>query len=339
MKICRGALALVALLGLTGAKSLIVVSDRPLPLETAADVRWLDGDNVAVLDALQGIAKVPVAGARATPSWLPEWSSPKSSHPLHLGVSEGHIVAADMAFQLRWCERHGSRSGLIPLEYFADVDINGPRLLIAGLRRDDNGNLGADGATAWIGTIEGGDRSLRPVLPFVTRNSIEGCAGFGIGVVRFLRDGSFIVVPGAEPDIYLYDRNARLQRKWPTVPLGIEAPCDMPYDKRVAMYVSPIGRQEWVNRRTIIDEILDTPDGPAAITRKTSGGKTTWDLVLLAGPSPVVIPLPFTSPSKWAHLTADARNGRIAFLIFDRLLAKHDNGAPPRLIVARWSAP
>jgi hypothetical protein len=113
----------------------------------------------------------------------------------------------------------------------------------------------------------------------------------------------------------------------------------MPPEQGLAFSTNPVARQEWVNRRTIIDEILNTPDGPAVVLRKTSVGKTTtWDLVFLAAKSPVVPPLPFTSPSRWAHVTADTRNGRVVFLVSDRLW-KAQGGAPPRLIVARWNAP
>src|SRR5260370_41366139 len=98
-----------------------------------------------------------------------------------------------------------------------------------------------------------------------------------------------------------------------------------------------VARQEWVNRRAMVDEIIDTPAGPALIVRKVSDGATQWEMLLLNGPSPKAQKLPFSSPSPWALISAATRGDRIAFLIGDRLENPND-GAPARLILADWKS-
>ncbi len=222
------------------------------------------------------------------------------------------------------------------VEYIIDLDLNDGQLLVSGLRRDRAGKVGLDGAIAWFGSLNAGEEGLKPVLPFHDRSAIQNCAGFGLGVVRFLRDGSFIIVPGAEPDIFLFGRDGRLQHTWRTDKLGVDTPCTMSLEQKTLLGTTPVAREEWVNRHPMIDEVIDTPDGPAAIIRTLKSGRTTWETVVLNSDSGVRFTLPFSSRSPWAHLAADTRGRRSAFLILDRL-ALLDGGATPRLILTQWS--
>ena len=98
----------------------------------------------------------------------------------------------------------------------------------------------------------------------------------------------------------------------------------------------PAARQEWVNRHTMIDEVVDTPAGPAVIVRTRRNGRTHWEMVVLNGDAGVRFTLPFSSGSPWAHVSSDTRGRRSVFLILDRL-ALIDGGPTPRLILTEWS--
>lgn len=300
-------------------------------------MRWLDDATVAIAEPERGIAKVALTSGRLVVRWLPEW--PRSSGPgtvyRHLAVSDDRIASADFAFMVRWHARKDGESGMLIAEYIADLDVAGDRLLISGMRRDDKGKLGRDGATAWLGTLSGGERSLKPILPFRERKAVEDCAGFGLGVVRFLRTGAFIVIPGTEPDIYLYDSAGHLRRTWATDALGVDAQCRLTPEQKSELWIDPPAREAWVNRRTTIDDVFETPAGPAVIIRTRKDGRTSWDLALLDDEKPERLTLPFTSSSAWAHVEADSRGGKIAFLIGDGTSRFHD-APPPRIVLVRW---
>ena len=319
-------------------RSLKIVMEYPMPMNAAADVRWVDDSTILVSDLARGVGEVTLpASGPATVSWLPEWPPPTGpgTQVKHLALSGDRIAGADMPFLLRWHARQGKESGQMVMEYIADIDLFGDRLLVTGLRRDAAGKMGMDGAMAWIGSLSAGEDGLKPVLPFRDQDAIMRCAGFGLGVVRFLSDGSFVIVPGAEPDIFLYGRDGHLQHIWRAEALGVDDPCgSISKEQQKMLWTNPVGRQEWVNRHPMIDEVIDTPDGPAVIIR-TRATRTTWEMVVLNGDAGARFTLPFSSGSPWAHVSADTRRGRTVFLMVDRT-AGRDGGPTPRLIVTEW---
>jgi len=330
--------------------TLSIVAEYPTALGLAPDVRWAGDGSILIADLARGVglATLPASGNLAV-SWLPEWPPPTGPglQPEHIAISGDRIVAGDRVFMLRWHARHGHESGQIPIYFIADLDLNGDRLLVSGMRRDPAGKMGMDGAMAWLGSLSAGEAGLKPILPFHDRDDIARCTGLGLGVVRFLRDGSFIVVPATEPGIFLFGPDGHLQRNWQTDAIGIEATCGLSQDQPRVFARSAVARQEWGNRRAVIDEVIDTPDGPAVVIRSCGKGKTTWEMVVLNGGPGVRFTLPFSSSSPWAHLSADTRGRRAIFLITDRLLDRDDgppvhlvvrkDGAAPRLVLTEWS--
>ena len=314
-----------------------IVSEHAISLRDASDVRWVDADHVLVTDTYNGIVRLSLSGSDVVS--LPEWPHPNGPGTSYtcLAISGDTVVVGDFAFSFRWRERGKTALHREFQEFIADLDLDGDRILLSGLRRDSDGKMGQDGAFAWIGSLRGGERSLRPVLPFRDMGSIENCASFGLGAVRFLSNGSFMVVPGAEGGIYLYDKSAKLQRVWQTDPLGIDTDCEMSREQQSALGPNVVARQQWVNRRRIVDEILDTPAGPALIARKVTPAGTHWDLILLASDGSVSErSLPFESSSPWAHVAAATRANRAVFVIADRVPPSVKRTAPPRLILAEW---
>jgi hypothetical protein len=349
------ALVLLAVAGAASAPRvqplhrLSVIAEYPTALGMATDVRWAGDDSVLISDLERGIgqATLPASG-EVNVSWLPEWPRPAGAglQPKHIAFSGDRIVSGDMAFMLQWHARHGHESGQIPVEYIADLDLNGDQLLVSGMRRDQAGNMGLDGAMAWLGSLTAGEAGLKPILPFHSEDEIMRCSGFGLGVVRFLRDGSFIVVPATEPGVFLFSPDGHLRRTWQSDAIGVEATCGLSKDQRPAFARSPATRQEWVNRRPMIDEVIETPDGPAVVIRSRGKEKTTWEMVVLNGDAGVRVALPFSSSSPWAHVAADTRGRRTVFLVADRLLDRagppvhlvlRKDGAAPRLVLTEWS--
>ena len=313
-----------------------VIADRPVPvIRYGVDVRWVDANHVLVADYLQGVARVDVTSASIT--WLDEWPKPKGlgNGYYHLALSDKYVVASDFVFLMQWRRRTADAPiQKMVWESIGDVDIDGDRLLLAGLHRDEQGRYASDGTIAWLGTLSGGEGSLRPILPFKSLNAVSGCASFDLGKVRFLKDGSFIVVPGAEPGVYLFSKEGRVQRIWPSSVFGLDIDCDFPFEEKSMMLMKPLMRNQWLNRRAIIDEVIETPAGPAVIIRKVTNKTTHWDLLLLNSATPVPQPLPITSPSPWAHISGDVRGNRVVFVIADHEML--EGGAPSRMILMGW---
>jgi hypothetical protein len=319
--------------------SLAVVAQYEMPMNAAQDVRWADDRSVLIADLERGIGQVTLpASGKATVAWLPEWPPPTGRDTLvhHLALSGDRIAAAGMVFTLRWHERQGQASGQMAVYYITDLDLNGDRLLVSGLRFDAAGKFAGDGAMTWLGSLSAGEEGLKPILPFRDQEEIRRCTGFGLGVVRFLHDGSFIIVPGTEPDVFLFGRDGKLQRTWRTDALGIEARCGLDKEQSRALFANPVGRQEWVNRRAIVDEVVDTPDGPGLIIRTLKNGIPMWEMVVLNGDGSTRFTLPFSSADPFAHVTSDTRGRRTIFLTVDRLVGRGDK-ITSRLIVMEWS--
>lgn len=335
MKRASSFLAVVLLAGCAAAPAPpaaapVPLIERELTLARPTDIRWADGGHVLITDLEQGIARFGIADLEPA-EWLPEWPAGQGigTRYMYLGRSERFLATGDLAFGLRW--RGTAVDDAIvsqPIEYIADLDVHGDRLLLAGLRRDTNATLGADGAFAWLAPLPGG--ALRPILPFTNRGAVENCAGFNVATVRFLRDGSFVIVPGAEPGIYLYDAEGRLQRNFDVEPLHLLSECQMSREEQSLVSRQPEARQRWINRRRIVDDVIELSSGPALIIRSRQSDVTRWELVPLG--TTEARPLPFSSPSPWAHAAADARDGRLAILVADQVPDRED-GARPRLIV------
>ena len=206
----------------------------------------------------RGMDRQQMGGYSSDRGYFDDWRNQGGigSRYMYLGRSQSFVATADLAFGLRW-RGNGSSDAIVsqPIEYVADLDVHGDRLLLAGLRRDDAGKLGADGAFVWLASLP--DGALRPILPFTSRGAIENCAGFHVATVRFMSDGSFVIVPGAEPGIYLYDAQGRLQRSFDSERLNLLSQCQMSRDEHTLATSQPEARQRWINRHRIVDEVVE----------------------------------------------------------------------------------
>ena len=134
------------------------------------------------------------------------------------------------------------------------------------------------------------------------------------------------------------EREGRLTRVWKSDDLGLDVNCDMTRDEQMVLGTKPFARQQWVNRRAMVDDIVSTPSGPAVIIRRVAGGRTKWQIAILGEGATSRHELPVTSSSPWAHLAAESRGNSLVLLVADRI-PDAPEGAPPRLIHLQWSAP
>lgn len=352
----RGAVLLLALAGaatLEGAEpGLRLVSETVLPahLERARDVRWASSESVYLAVSLTGTVELaldPVGND--VKQVIPDGHGPEAIWlTSRLGASDAYLAAAAPVFLVGWKSR--STAGLQGREVFEDIediDVAANRLVVLGFRRDEKGRIASDGAIAWMGSLDLGLTDLKAVAfsqAGVGARPMDSCANFEIGAVRFLPDGTFVVLPGAESGVFLFDSEGRLLHTWETTALGLDRLCDFDDPQRDLFSRNPLARWAWINQFRTVDEVLPLPEGPGLVIRKVAAAGTGWELTLLRRTgSARTSELPISSPSSNAHLRADIRGQRVAFLIYDEASSfeegpKKEAAKLPRLIVGELSA-
>lgn len=320
-----------------------VLTDQVLlpALAWPRDIRWSGPDSVYLALAPGGVVELRI-DSPAEPRFLvalPEMPS-RATNAERLAASRDWLVVGSMAFAVRWKghERAGF-AGELSLEYVADLDLRQDRLLVVGIRRDKEGRLGGDGNLAWLGRLGEPFERFRPVLPSRSGPGVaamEACAPLEVSAARFLADGSFLVVPGAEPGIFRYGPDGQLRRTWDSDLLGIGDPCDMPKEAGILLSADPEARARWLNRRRVVEDVLPLTSAPAVVVRERVGERTWWDAVLLhEDGSTETIRLPIASSSPRSRLRGDVRGERVALLVATW-------GAPPgeqlehRLVIGRF---
>lgn len=319
-----------------------ILSDRELPaaLAKATDVRWAGDRSIYLALRDQGVVEIPLEPAPALPREVVAGGAQLGGffYSTLLGASARHLVAAapgmaftsvDLGTQIRRDEAFDAIHAL---------DVQGDRLLILGMRRDEQMKVGTDGAIAWLGSLDRKLADLRPVAYDATGPGIRNmmrCGGMRLGGVRFLEDGRFVVVPGVQAGVQLYDREGKAIRSWDTGPLGIDSDCGaLTEEASRALMASIEDREEWTSRRRTVDTVLPLPDGIGLVLRSRESGRLRWDLVVLkmdGGTSRHRLPV--EAGGYHFHLRGDFRAGKMVFLLSEERTKDHKYPAP-RLFVA-----
>lgn len=296
-------------------------------LNWSADIRWDDDGHVLVAGIRDGTFRVPVAPSDRTPLervYPPLPQAGALASQVYLGASSQYLVTAAPAHMVSWISR--APSALRPIvtdngfDSINDIDVLGDRVLVLGLRRDSKGTIAADGAVAWTARLGEKLTDLRTVQVSSSGPGARGmdwCTDMQMGKVRFLADGSFVVVPGAEPGVFVRDASGKLTRTVPAELVGFDAGCPLSEQEMLRLSVDVRGRYRWLNQQRALDEVLALPGGGIGfLIRSRSQEKTAWSLTVLSPAGRMTTyQVPVTSPSEYARLAGDARGNRIAFLL------------------------
>lgn len=316
--------------------SWVLVSEISLPLPRmrwAQDIRWQDDSKVAVASGREGVLSFPIS----TPPIITTKEGAEPPVPRNLIAGDGEQggfwlasrlaraesawVTASPVHAVAWQREGHGRLEQVDFVSIVDLDASGDRLLVLGQRRDEEGRFAPDGALAWIGTLgEPVDdwKVLQLSVDGPGAANMDACAILELGAVRFLDDGSFLLVPGVQPGIFLYDPQGRLVRTWDSDELGFHAGCGISEPQKYRLSADPDARQDWIDGRRILDEILPLPSGPGLVIRSREQGLTTWELVVLgSGGSTHRYRIPFESPSHRTRLRGDVRGSRLALLVVE----------------------
>jgi hypothetical protein len=211
-----------------------------------------------------------------------------------------------------------------------DLDVYGDMLAVLGARRDSDGRWAPEGGIAWVGSLSKGLKDLRPIHYSETGSgakALDRCHFFNTGAIRFMRDGSLLVVPGVESGMYLYERSGKLLKTWDTQPLGFYDRCEFSEAESQAMALAPSAKWQYLNTRTVLDDVIPLAGGVGVFTRQFSNGKMHWTLsVVKDGRVEERIKLPFTGGER-SFVRADVRGKQIALLLVEYATSKAPDGA------------
>jgi hypothetical protein len=297
------------------------------PARTVAkDIRWASADSFYLLHWYDGAFEVGLDG-KLRRLMVPPNAHLRFSPYDHLAVSDKFLVAASGSRGVAWrpLKTDADRNYRLESRSFSDtdaVDLRGDRILLFGLRENVyNKEVQANGEVAWLGTLSSELKDLKPVyfdrsgprMPQYCR-----CKGFGISGVRFLADGSFVIVPGFEKGVYLYSADGRLQRSWTSEEVGLDTDCSRITDEEEEAMLHGKGGsiQSWLNRHHVLDAILPLPQGPGLLVRsRGEDGKFHWDLEILSRSRVDTYRVPLTGSRNADRLRGDVREGKIALLL------------------------
>lgn len=289
------------------------------------DIRWDDDGHVLVAAGRDGTFRLSVVDDNRSVlerayAPLPDMGTLDSQ--AFLGASREFLVAAAPFHLVSWIPRTipDPKPVSIELSFEAvvDLDVAEDRLVVLGIQKL-NGKLAPDGAIAWTAKLGKKLTQIRPVQFSVSgpgARDTDACTDMHLGKVRFLPGGSFVVVPGAEPGIYMHDTSGKLTKTWQAETVGFDAGCPITEQEMYKYSADPRARFRWLNQRRVLDEVLPLPKGIGFVIRTRANGVTQWQLKTLS-PEGIVTAysIPITSPSEYARLEGDVRGNRIAFLL------------------------
>ncbi len=318
----------------------------PSELLWVTDVRWAQNRSVFIAEMLRGVYQISLDDTTQTPRLMVRRGNGIDEIWLadSLAASPNLLAVGGMVFSFGWTTwSHEGLMDQFPMALVVDLDLSGNRVLLLGAQRDDAGRYAPDGAVAWIGTLAQGPDALTPVFYSSSgpgARNMDACGPMLTGAVRFLPDGSFVIVPGVEPDVYLYGPQGKLLRVWSSEAVGFDAGCGLSDEDMYRLSADEPGRWAWVNQRRTVDDVLALPEGPGLIVRSVRGGKTHWQLKILSTSGTISsCDLPISSDSDLAHLAGDVRDGELVLLVavYGHTPQTRRPETPPRLVTFKYN--
>jgi hypothetical protein len=302
----------------------------PYPSGPAMDVRWAEEATILVAWAKEGVSEVALDGKFSPVRWL----IPDPEHHFRgfeLLAASKEFVAASSAFNaMAYRPRARQSSGLVAITKVSvgiveALDLSGHQLAVLG---NPAKQPSPKGVVAWLGPIS--EHPERDLLPLPLRDvgavnpdswdqrTLANCSTLRLGAVRFLPDGSLMVVPGFQAGAQLFSSGGRPLRSWDTAAFGLDAPADcaaMSPAQKSALGTSIPERFAFLNRHRVLEDILPLQEGPGLLIRWVADGKVHWQLtVLQSGTRVLTYTVPFTGELPYDRLRGDVQGSRVVLL-------------------------
>ena len=229
------ALALVAPVH-AGAAGYAISSAISVPsgLDPLGEIRTATDASVFVAAAKKGTWEIFLDGKAPPRKVVAGYGEPGGFwvHAL-LAPSAHALVIASTFRSLTWLDRNNSRlAPPFPFKNVVDLDLNSNsrHLALLGVRRAADGTYSPDGAMAWIGSLDQQLADLKTILfakSGLGNQAMNLCHFLELGKVRYLADGTLLVILGVEGGGYLFSPVGRLLRTWEARDLGLEDGCGL----------------------------------------------------------------------------------------------------------------
>jgi hypothetical protein len=323
-------------------QALRILSDMALeaPLKNATDVRWANGHSVVLALRKDGVVEYDLDGKSSPKKMISGEGTPGGfwdSH--HIGISSRYLVVGAWLFTMTWRPLDSAMRNEEAFDGIHDLDVYQNRVAVVGARRNAEGDYAPDGAIAWIGSLDKNLSDLKPLIfdaGGAGAPNMGSCASFFLGAVRFLTDGSLVVVPGVQPGIDRFDPQGKLIKTLDTVALGIDTDCSsIGKDMSAKMAHDVPRRLAWINQRRTVDDILPLPAGPGLLIRSVQQGEVRWMLKVLYPDGKVAVyDVPIHAQNAFSHLKGDFRQGRLVLLLWGNPPDRNPEHAPlPHLLI------
>jgi hypothetical protein len=324
-----------------GAMTMRVVSNASLSDSVVArDVRWAGPGEVYVSLGKRGAIRTRVDSTVHFTPVMP--AGEHGGFPItgRIAAAQKHLVVASPLGGVGWIPLATGGAhpiGHRPLLSVMDIDARGDSVAVLGADSGNVQGLARDGTIAWVGSLSKSMNDMRPLMKGRSKpggKDMARCSILETGAIRFMPDGSLIVVPGVEPGVFRYDAAGKLVQTWDSDPLGIIDDCWIP-DRDLELVARDFGRRiDWLATKVTVDDILPLPGGPGLLLRRVEKGVTKWDLVRLPYQGRMErVALPVTMPHPRAHVRGDVRGNQVVLLAFEDPLPGQKPLAPPRLVV------
>jgi hypothetical protein len=208
--------------------------------------------------------------------------------------------------------------------FFHDADVRGDEVVILGSPGNDHYER-SPGGMVWRGQLSKGLEQWEAlykseaVAEKVRVMNLQAT----LGSIRYLPGGGFVVAPNFLPGVWLFSASGSLKRQWTSEELWGSAKAG------AGEGVQPV--REWRNwrfdrevlgrvlaSRTVIDDVLPLPEGPAIVVREPRGDGARYRLGVL-GPEIRWYDIPAVQASPLARLQGDVdEQGRIVLAAFQR---------------------
>lgn len=302
------------------------------------DIRWCSATEVCVALGRNGVIRTAAGNARSSSVIMPPGARGGFPVSSRLAMSNNYILVGSSMGQYGWLPLAPASAAKVEqrgLLTLVDLDARGDAVAILGAASGDVQGLARDGAIAWSGSFSSNLADLQILMTGRTKPGAKDMARCGIletGAIRFMLDGSIVVMPGVEPGIFRFEAG-RLVQTWDTGRFGLVDDCSVDEFTIRELAADFARRSEWLASQIVLEDIVPMRSAAGLLLRHVGRGLTRWELVVLpfnGNPERVVLPLTHASPQ--AHVRGDVRGNRLVLLLFDAPLPGQE-AKPSEIIV------
>jgi hypothetical protein len=307
-------------------KSLRLLGRAPLAegRSPAMDIRWASDGSVYVARARDGVLELALNGTRLRQAVPDVKTFGRFERFERLAVSPRALAFASAGWYMAWRPRQAEPGGRVVFNrkgigITEDIDLWGDRLLLLGIAEHGE-TFAPKGDVAWTGTLSSNLEDLKPVLYDDAGPGAPNffkCRSHETGAVRFLGDGSFVIVPGFQKGVHLFAANGERVRSWTSEQLGLDTDCStLTAEEETQLLRDPGAWQRWLNSHHVVDDILPLPQGPGLLVRSLGrDGQPHWELKVLSRERVTTYSVPVVGRRPLDRLHGDVRDGRIVLLL------------------------